>query len=111
MMAAMQKTQLAQAKEIKIKGFKTTTDTLISIYNEYSIKAFANIDKDNAFFYELQIPLDALGISKDVPKEFAYNIKLNGLQLPGLDGGGFGGGGGRAARRPDGRREQAANPV
>jgi hypothetical protein len=97
MMAAMQKTQLAQAKEIKIKGFKTTTDTLISIYNEYSIKAFANIDKDNAFFYELQIPLDALGISKDVPKEFAYNIKLNGLQLPGLDGGGFGGGGGRGA--------------
>jgi hypothetical protein len=97
MMAAMQKTQLAQAKEIKIKGFKTTTDTLISIYNEYSIKAFANIDKDNAFFYELQIPLDALGISKDVPKEFAYNIKLNGLQLPGLDGGGFSGGGGRGA--------------
>lgn len=93
LMAAMQKTQLAQAKEIKIKGFKNTTDTLISIYNEYSIKAFANIDKDNAFFYELQIPLDALGISKDVPKEFAYNIKLNGLQLPGLDGGGFGGGG------------------
>ncbi|WP_285057217.1 hypothetical protein [Pedobacter ginsengisoli] len=97
MMAAMQKTQLAQAKEIKIKGFKTTTDTLISIYNEYSIKAFANIDKDNAFFYELQIPLDALGISKDVPKEFAYNIKLNGLHLPGLDGGGFGSGGGRGA--------------
>lgn len=95
MMAAMQKTQLAQAKEIKISGFKTTTDTLISIYNEYSIKAFANIDKNNAFFYELQIPLDALGISKDVPKEFAYNIKLNGLQLPGLDGGFGGGGGGR----------------
>jgi hypothetical protein len=101
MMAAMQKTQLAQAKEIKIKGFKNTTDTLISIYNEYSIKTFANIDKDNSFFYELQIPLDALGISSDVPKEFAYNIKLNGLQLPGLDGGfggggrgGFGGGGG-----------------
>lgn len=94
MMAANQKTQLSQAKEIKIKGFKNTTDTLISIYNEYGIKAFANIDKDNAFFYELAIPLEALGISKDVPKEFAYNIKLNGLQLPGLDGGGFGGGGG-----------------
>ncbi|MOA46198.1 hypothetical protein D3C78_1686790 [compost metagenome] len=29
----------------------------------------------------------------DSPKEFAYNIKLNGLQLPGLDGRGFGGGG------------------
>jgi hypothetical protein len=98
MMASMQKTQLAQAKEIKISGFKNTTDTLISIYNEYSIKAFANIEKDNSFFYELQIPLDALGIVPD--KEFAYNIKLNGLQLPGLDGG-FGGGGG-GGRGPGG---------
>lgn len=90
-MAAMQKTQLAQAKEIKIKGFKNTTDTLISIYNEFGIKAFANIEKDNSFFYEIGIPLEALGISADSPKEFAYNIKVNGLQLPGLDGG-FGGG-------------------
>lgn len=92
MMAAMQKTQLAQAKEIKIKGFKNTTDTLISIYNEYSVKAFASIEKDNSFFYELQIPLAALGLTAD--KEFAYNIKLNGLQLPGFDGPGGGGGGG-----------------
>lgn len=38
----------------------------------------------------------------DNAKEFAYNVKLNGLQLPGMDfnrgggggGGGFGGGGG-----------------
>lgn len=95
-MVARQKTQLATAKEIKLKGFKNTTDTLVSIYNEYSIKAFANIDKDNAFFYEVAIPLEAFGISVDAAKEFAYNIKLNGLQLPGFDGGGFGGGrGGR----------------
>lgn len=94
MMAAMQKTQLAQAKEIKIKGFKNTTDTLVSIYNEFGIKAFANIEKDNSFFYEIGIPLEALGIPADSAAEFAYNIKVNGLQLPGLDGG-FGGGGGR----------------
>lgn len=93
-MAAMQKTQLAQAKEIKIKGFKNTTDTLVSIYNEFGIKAFANIEKDNSFFYEIGIPLEALGISADSAAEFAYNIKVNGLQLPGLSGG-FGGGGGR----------------
>jgi hypothetical protein len=39
-------------------------------------------------------------------KEFAYNIKLNGLQLPGLDGpgggGGFGGGGGGGGGRGPG---------
>ena len=94
-MAAMQKTQLAGVKEISISGFKTTTDTLISIYNEYGIKAVANIDKDNAFFYELAIPLEALGLTAGSQKEFAYNIKLNGLQMPGLDGGFGGGGGGR----------------
>lgn len=93
-MVSRQKTQLVTAKEIRIKGFKNTTDTLVSIYNEYGIKAFANIDKDNAFFYEVAIPLEALGISVESPKEFAYNIKLNGLQLPDF-GGGNGGGGGR----------------
>lgn len=94
-MSAMQKTQLAQAKEIKIHGFKNTTDTLVSIYNEYGIKAFANIEKDHSFFYEVAIPLEALGISTENPKEFAYNIKVNGLQLTGFDGGFGGGGGGR----------------
>lgn len=91
MMAEMQKKQLAQVKEISIHGFKNTTDTLISIYNEYGIKAVANITKDNALFYEIAIPLSALGLSKDSAAEFAYNIKLNGLQMPGYDGGGGGG--------------------
>jgi hypothetical protein len=98
-MVSRQKTQLATAKEIKIKGFKNTTDTLVSIYNEYGIKAFASIDKDNAFFYEVAIPLEALGISTEAPKEFAYNIKLNGLQLQGFDGFGGGGGGGGGGGR------------
>lgn len=91
MMAEMQKKQLAQVKEIKISGFKNTTDTLISIYNEYGVKAVASIAKDNAFFYEIAIPLTALGLSKDSNTEFAYNIKLNGLQMQGFDGGGGGG--------------------
>lgn len=90
-MAVMQKRQLSQVKEIKISGFKKTTDTLVSIYNDKGIKAFASIGNDKAFFYELAIPLDELGISANAPKEFAYNIKLNGLHLPGLDGGGGGG--------------------
>nr|WP_068886597.1 hypothetical protein [Pedobacter panaciterrae] len=93
MMAVMQKRQLSQVKEIKISGFKKTTDTLISVYNDLGIKAFSSIGNDKAFFYELAIPLEELGISKDAPKEFAYNIKVNGLQLQGLDGGGGGGAG------------------
>jgi hypothetical protein len=94
MMAVMQKRQLSQVKEIKISGFKKTTDTLISVYNDLGIKAFASIGNDKAFFYELAIPFEELGISKDAPKEFAYNIKLNGLQFQRPDGGGGDGDGG-----------------
>jgi uncharacterized membrane protein YgcG len=109
-MAAMQKTQLAQVKEIKIKGFKKTSDTLVSIYNDLGIRAAASIDKDNVFFYEAAIPLEELGLTMDNAKEFAYNVKLNGLQLPGMDfnrgggggGGGFGGGGGQVTMRVNG---------
>jgi hypothetical protein len=82
--AADHKKKLERAKEIKINGFKNTTETLVSIYNEYGIKTFANIEKDNSFFYELAIPLEALGMSIKAPTEFAYNVKVNGLQMPGL---------------------------
>jgi hypothetical protein len=50
--------------------------------------------------YELSIPLELLEMSADKPKEFSYNIKLNGLQINfgGFSGGprpgGAGGGGG-----------------
>lgn len=91
--AAMMKTQLAAAKEIRLNGFKKTTDSLVSIYNTSSIKAFATIDAENTYFYEVQIPLEELGIPATSVKEFAYNIKLNGLQIPGFDGPGGGGGG------------------
>ncbi|RZK76776.1 MAG: hypothetical protein EOO85_10465, partial [Pedobacter sp.] len=62
--------------------------------------------KDNVFFYEAAIPLDELGLTLENAKEFAYNVKLNGLQIPGMDfnrggggGGGFGGGGGQITVR------------
>jgi len=105
---AQQKQSLATAKEISALGFKDITDTLISIYNEYGIKAAANIDDKGNFVYELSIPLKMLEITADNQKEMAYDIKVNGLQLNvnmknimlgGGGGGGFavagGGGGGR----------------
>lgn len=97
--AATQQAQLAQVKEIKVTGFKGVTDTLISIYNEYGIKASASIDSDHLFFYEMAIPLEKLGISPDSGNEFAYNIKVNGLEVNfGGGAGGFGGGGARGGR-------------
>lgn len=82
LMSLMNKKHLATMKEVKISGFKLLKDTLISIYNENNIKTFATIGKDNAFFYELSIPLTELGLSIDNPG-FVYNIRLNGLQIPG----------------------------
>lgn len=91
----MHKTQLATVKEIKIAGFKSLTDSLISIYNEYGIKAVASFDEKGAMIYELVIPLSLLELSIDKPKEFAYQLKVNGLVIAGFGGAGGGFGGGR----------------
>ncbi len=90
MQRAIARTQLGGAKEIKVFGFKDIPDSLISIYNEYSIKTIASISDEGVFMYELSIPLELLEMSADKPKEFSYNIKLNGLQI---NFGGFAGGG------------------
>ncbi len=87
---AIARTQLAGAKEIKVFGFKDIPDSLISIYNEFSIKTIASISDEGVFMYEVSIPLELLEMSADKPKEFSYNIKINGLQI---NFGGFSGGG------------------
>ena len=92
MQRAVAKSQLANAKEIKVFGFKDVTDSLISIYNEYGIKALATISETGVFMYEISIPLELLEMSAIKPKEFTYNVKINGLQLN--FGGNFGGAGG-----------------
>jgi hypothetical protein len=101
--ADMRKAALAAIKEINIKGFKDIPDSVISIYNEYGIKAAVGYDGNGSFIYELAVPLAQLGLTVDKPKEFAYNLKVNGIQMgqrrddnngprPGGDGGGQGGG-------------------
>ncbi|WP_461452637.1 hypothetical protein [Mucilaginibacter sp.] len=102
---AQQKQLLATSKMISAIGFTEITDTLVSIYNEYGIKAAASIDAKDVFTLEIAIPIELLKIAADNKNELAYNIKLNGLQLPsvnigsgvkisGNNGGSFGNGGG-----------------
>lgn len=91
--AENQRAQLSLVKEIKIKGVNSIPDTLISIYNEYGIKASASINNDNLFFCELVIPLEKLGINNTITKEFLYQIKVNGLNMPDFGGGRRPGGG------------------
>lgn len=83
--ANMRKQILATAKEIKLSGFKSITDSVIAIYNEYGIKTAINYDEMGSLIYELAVPLNLFSISTDNPKEFAYNIKLNGLQFSSRD--------------------------
>ncbi|MFD2144525.1 hypothetical protein [Mucilaginibacter antarcticus] len=102
MVKAMHDRVINGAKEIKVSGFKDIQDSMIAIYNDYKIKAAIDYDKDNAFVYELAVPLKLMGLEAGDGKELAYNIKLNGLQLnfrmpeggDGPPGGGFGGPGG-----------------
>ncbi len=100
-LAANRKQTLAAAKEIKVFGFKDITDSLISVYNEYGVKAAIGYDEQGSYIYELAIPLKFLNIKDG--KSFAYNIKVNGMVMPdfarmfaGMGGGGgnFGGGAG-----------------
>ncbi len=96
MIKAAHERTIAAAKEIKVFGFKDIADSLISIYNEYGIKAAIGYDDKGNFTYELAVPLKALSLSVDNAKEFAYNVKVNGLQIMmrmNPDGGGPGGGG------------------
>lgn len=101
--AAMRKRALSNIKEIKLLGFAAgdIPDSVISIYNEYGVKAAVDYDAKGNFTCEIGIPLKYLRLATDGPKEFAYNIKLNGLNLssmlpPGMNmpmpaGGGGGG--------------------
>ena len=69
--------------EVKVLGVAAVTDTLLSIYNDEGIKARAGYEEGGLFTYELGIPLKYLGLSVGAPKEFLYNVKLNGLNLGG----------------------------
>ncbi len=108
-MLAMRKQTLAQAKEIKVAGFKDIPDSLISLYNEHGVKAMANYDNEGNFLYEVAIPLKLIGLTTASTNEIAYNVRVNGLQIPGFNaadlsiGGGMGGmGGGFGGGGPDG---------
>ncbi|HTH82175.1 MAG TPA: hypothetical protein VL490_04545 [Mucilaginibacter sp.] len=67
------------AKEIKVKGFKTITDTLIAVYNETGIKSAAQINKDGALTCEFLVPIKLLGITPNSGKMIFYNVMVNGV--------------------------------
>lgn len=95
----MRRTAVAAVKEMKLKGFKDIPDSVVSIYNEYSLKGAVAYDANGSFVCELAVPFSQLGISLDKTKEIAYSLKINGIQMnrdrnreDGGNGGGFGAG-------------------
>jgi hypothetical protein len=75
----MNRKQIDKLKEIRITGIKEIKDSVLSIYNEEGINARALFEDQNTYTYELGIPLKFLNLSVQNPKEFAYNITLNGI--------------------------------
>ncbi len=76
---ALHKEAISAAKEVKLHGIKEITDSVVSVYNDYGIKAALNYDAKWNLVYELAIPIKYLNIKDGVP--FAYSIKLNGIQI------------------------------
>ena len=79
--AGMRKQAIAAAKEIKLDGFKDIPDSVISIYNEYGIKAAIDYDRNGNLVCEMAVPLKLINADLTKTRELAYNIKLNGLNL------------------------------
>ena len=118
--ASMRKRALQTVREIKLINFSQTElpDSVISIYNEFGFKGAVDFDGKGMLTCEMAIPLKYLHISTDDPKEFSYNIKLNGLNMsslmpqgtPNPFGGGMPGGmGGGAPGMTMIRRDGAGN--
>ena len=109
-LAMIHKKTIEGATDIALAGFKNISDSVVSIYNLYGIKAGIAFNAKGDLTYELAIPLKLLGLSADNPKEFYYNIRIDAVQFSnnndrnqgnnrgggfgGPPGGGFGGGGG-----------------
>jgi hypothetical protein len=75
----LHKEAISAAKEVKLHGIKGITDSVVSVYNDYGIKAAMNYDAKWNLTYELAIPIKYLALKDGV--SFAYSIKLNGIPV------------------------------
>lgn len=103
--------KLTRLRGIKVVGFKDIEDDMITTSNTYGIQTAINYDEAGNLIYEEAIPLKFF--HADNKTEWAFNIRINGIQRPkptensngeneggggrrgGMGSGGMGGGGGR----------------
>jgi YD repeat-containing protein len=93
--------KLTRLRGIKVVGFKDIEDDMITTSNTYGIQTAVNYDDAGNLIYEEAIPLKFF--HADNKAQWAFNIRINGLQRPkpsdsgsGNNGGGGGMGGGGA---------------
>jgi hypothetical protein len=75
----MNKTLIEAAKEIQVVGVKDINDVLISVYNEYRIKAALQFQDKKTLTYEIAVPLKYLATLTANNNKIFYNVKLNGI--------------------------------
>ena len=75
----MNKTLIEGAKEIQVVGIKAISDVMISVYNEYGIKAAMQFQDKKTLTYEIAVPLRYLSTITVNSNKFFYNVKLNGI--------------------------------
>jgi hypothetical protein len=67
------------AKQILLKKISAIPDSIISVYNEYGIKACMQFNQKSGLTYEMIVPLQYLNLKAGNEQKFIYNIMLNGV--------------------------------
>lgn len=73
---------LESIRAIVIANFDDILDGQISLDNNYDIRAVARIDSADALCVEAKIPLERLGLSVGGSKNYAFNVRINGIIMP-----------------------------
>jgi len=85
--ADIRKGILSAVRGIYVAGMADVIDGLISLDNDYGIKAAVAIDSTDAVCYEAVIPLERLGLHGTNQREMAFNVKINGIVIRTVGGG------------------------
>ena len=81
-LSLMNKTLIEGAKEIQVVGMKEISDVLISVYNEYQIKAALQFQDKKTLTYEIAVPLKYLTALTVNNNKIFFNVRLNGISTP-----------------------------
>ncbi|MGK6350473.1 hypothetical protein ACMGDE_04150 [Parapedobacter sp. DT-150] len=79
----MREGALKAIRAIHVMRFDDVLDGQISLENTYGIYAQAALDTTDALCVEMAVPLERLGISVSAGAPLAFNVKINGVMVPG----------------------------